>query len=224
MTIFLLAVFPLALLMSFLQGGSKALRFSAVITGLIFGVLACGVQALFFFPSRTTPSDFFPLFFNTFFLAMLLPATLLGALFFLLFKGDASSKVRAYFFVQGSFFVIMLPYRLLSGVFPLGYYELHVVPLMYAIMTYAVSLLVQCFYGALVNPPALDEEHPNAKAQHALILIAISLCLLCEMALPAAAVAARATGSKAWGILTGVFFVYSVCVAVPIRGQGQENH
>jgi hypothetical protein len=216
MALFVLCAFPLVLLGAFFTGDSKPLRVPAVIFGLGAGITVCSVQALFVFPPVLISSAFLPLFLNTFFSVSLLPALVLGALFFFLFKADSRQKVHAFFFVYTSFYVIMLPYRLLSSVVPTGYFEMHLAALMYVVMAVIVPLLLRLFYTALVNP-GLPDAKPfgmpvAAEARLRATLSAFAACMLTAMALPAAAEAARWTGKKTWGLLTVIFFVYASAV------------
>jgi hypothetical protein len=129
---FILGFFPLLLCMALCVSSSAgAFRIKALSAGLLFGAAVCAVKALIIFPAREIRADFFALFWDAY-VARFFSLFILGALFFIVFKGSPRDKAGSLFFLFAAYFAIAVPYRALSLVSPAGFFELCAAPLMYA--------------------------------------------------------------------------------------------
>jgi hypothetical protein len=198
MWLFIMGVFPLLLCMAFCAARPDAgtFRVKALSSGALFGAAVCAAQALFLFPAREIRADFFAFFWEAY-AARFFSLFILGALFFLVFKGPPRDKADSLFFLFAPYFAIAVPYRALSLVSPTGFFELCAVPLMYAFLTADIALAARAAFKT------------RGKKKRAAAMAAF----LCGGALAAAFICAaetsRLTGGRAYALIAPLFMLLS---------------
>jgi hypothetical protein len=212
MPLFLFGVFPLVLILTARFGGGR--RIQAVILGLTAGILVCVIRWLFFFSPGEVRADFLQVFFPLFLRASLAPALLAYLLLRVIFTGTVREKSAAAFFLLASYFAVMVPYRVMTNPSPPGYYELHLVPLMYAALSLTAALLCAKIFGKKALP---EDSRALAKAGFALGRVFAALCLLAALALPPAAEAERYSGGPSFPVITAAFFALALAVFIWTR-------
>jgi hypothetical protein len=212
MALFLLGVFPLLLGMGLcIAPNAGVIRLKALFAGLFFGALLCAVKALFIFPSRQIRADFVELFWSAY-AELFFSLLILGFLFFLVFGGSQRQKTaakydiaHALFFLFAAFFSIAIPYNTLSFAFAPSFFELCLMPLMYALLTLDVSICARAAFN-LCSPPGASPK------KRALAAAFFFLAFAAAASFPSAAQASRAAGGKAYAVLALVFVFLSAVV------------
>jgi hypothetical protein len=198
MWLFILGVFPLLLCMALCAAppDAGAFRVKALSSGVFFGAAVCAAQALFVFPAREIRADFFALFWEAY-AARFFSLFILGALFFLVFKGSPRGKADSLFFLFAPYFAIAVPYRALSLVSPAGFFELCAAPLMYAFLTADIALASRAAFNA------------QGKKKRAAAIAAFLCGGALAVAFICAAETSRGTGGRAYALITALFIALS---------------
>lgn len=112
-----------------------------IFTGLISAVLVCGFRAFFLYSHRIIPLSFE---LNLLYLLLrqtLLPVIVLYGVFFLVSKDEIAYKVEAFFPLLISFYLLYLPYTILSGLdHIITTFPLFVKPTLYTVMIFSLGL------------------------------------------------------------------------------------
>ena len=112
-----------------------------IFMGLITAVLVCGFRAFFLYSHRVIPFSFEN---NMWYLLLrqtLLPVVLLYSLFFIISKDTISYKVEALFPLLISFYLLYLPYTILSGMDHIvTTFPLFIKPVLFAVMIFSLGL------------------------------------------------------------------------------------
>ncbi len=112
-----------------------------IATGLISAVLVCGFRAFFLYSHRIIPYSFE---LNMWYLLLrqtLLPVLVLYGVFFLISKDEVSYKVEALFPLLISFYMLYLPYTILSGMDHIvTTFPLFIKPVLFAVMIFSLGL------------------------------------------------------------------------------------
>ena len=112
-----------------------------IFTGLIAAVLVCGFRAFFLYSHRIIPYSFAM---NMLYLLLrqtLLPVIVLYGVFFLISKDSVSYKVEALFPLLISFYLLYLPYTILSTSEKiLTTFPLFVKPVLFTVMIFSLAL------------------------------------------------------------------------------------
>lgn len=137
-----------------------------IFTGLISAVLVCGFRAFFLYSHRVIPYSFE---LNMWYLLLrqtLLPVIVLYGVFFLISRDTISYKVEALFPLLISFYLLYLPYTILSSSeHVITSFPLFVKPVLFTVMIFSLGLGAKHF-----------EKNINAKKiAFAVIWVVISL-------------------------------------------------
>ena len=112
-----------------------------IFTGLISAVLVCGFRAFFLYSHRVIPYSFE---LNMWYLLLrqsLLPVIVLYGVFFLISKDTISYKIEALFPLLISFYLIYLPYTILSGSEKIiTTFPLFIKPTLFTVMIFSLGL------------------------------------------------------------------------------------
>ncbi len=112
-----------------------------IFTGLITAVLVCGFRAFFLYSHRIIPLSFAA---NMVYLLVrqtLLPVLVLYGIFFLISKDTLSYKIEAIFPLLISFYILYLPYTILSSSEKIiTSFPLLVKPLLFTVMIFSLAL------------------------------------------------------------------------------------
>ena len=112
-----------------------------IFMGLIIAVLVCGFRAFFLYSHRVIPFSFGK---NMWYLLLrqtLLPVVLLYGLFFLISKDSISYKVEALFPLLISFYLLYLPYTILSTSEKIiTTFPLFIKPVLFTVMIFSLGL------------------------------------------------------------------------------------
>lgn len=112
-----------------------------IFMGLVTAVLVCGFRAFFLYSHRVIPFSFEN---NMWYLLLrqtLLPVVLLYGLFFLISKDTISYKVEALFPLLISFYLLYLPYTILSGAEHIfTTFPLFIKPVLFTVMIFSLGL------------------------------------------------------------------------------------
>ena len=112
-----------------------------IFTGLISAVLVCGFRAFFLYSHRIIPFSFEQ---NMWYLLLrqtLLPVIVLYGVFFLVSKDEISYRVEALFPLLLSFYLLYLPYTILSGLdHIITTFPLFVKPVLFTVMIFLLGL------------------------------------------------------------------------------------
>lgn len=112
-----------------------------IFMGLVTAVLVCGFRAFFLYSHRVIPFSFEN---NMWYLLLrqtLLPVVLLYGLFFLISKDTVSYKVEALFPLLISFYLLYLPYTILSGADHIfTTFPLFIKPVLFTVMIFSLGL------------------------------------------------------------------------------------
>lgn len=112
MYLFLFILLPAALFIYFNTCGEKKF-ITLAFTGLITGIIVCGIRFVFFFSHRLIPNSFLINYF--FYLAKIVLAPLLVYVVFILISKDTFEfKIKAFFPLVASFDTVYLPYYFLT--------------------------------------------------------------------------------------------------------------
>ena len=112
-----------------------------IFTGLISAVLVCGFRAFFLYSHRVIPLSFE---LNMWYLLLrqtLLPVVVLYGVFFLISRDTISYKIEALFPLLISFYLLYLPYTILSSSeHILTTFPLFVKPVLFTVMIFSLGL------------------------------------------------------------------------------------
>lgn len=112
-----------------------------IFTGVISAVLVCGFRAFFLYAHRIVPYSFM---LNMWYLLLrqtLLPVIVLYGVFFLVSKDELSYKIEALFPLLISFYMLYLPYTILSTSEKIiTTFPLMLKPMLFAVMIFSIGL------------------------------------------------------------------------------------
>ena len=123
-----------------------------ILTGLVAAVLVCGFKAFFLYSHRIIPYSFKS---NVLYLLVrqtLQPVVLLYGIFFAWSKDEISYKVEAFFPLLISFYMLYLPYTIIStseGVYTS--FPLFVKPVLFVVMIFSLGLSAKHIEKTLRN-------------------------------------------------------------------------
>lgn len=172
MYLFLFILLPAALFIYFNTIGEKKLL-TLSFTGIITGIVICGIRFIFFNSHRIIPDSFFSNYFFYLINIAILPNIVYGV-FFLISKDTIELKLKALFPLMTGFYAIYMPYYFLTlsgSVY--SNYDLFLRPVLYLAFLYGLSMAIERLYKAF-------EEKNNMKK----ILYIVMLVLY--MIIPAA--------------------------------------
>lgn len=172
MYLFLFILLPAALFIYFNTIGEKKLL-TLSFTGIVTGIVICGIRFIFFNSHRIIPDSFFSNYFFYLINIAILPNIVYGV-FFLISKDTIELKLKALFPLMAGFYTIYLPYYFLTlsgSVY--SNYDLFLRPVLYLAFLYGLSMAIERLYKAF-------EEKNNMKK----ILYIVMLVLY--MIIPAA--------------------------------------
>ncbi|MCQ2589823.1 MAG: hypothetical protein MJ179_05310 [Treponema sp.] len=155
MYLFLFILLPAALFIYFNTIGEKKLL-TLSFTGIITGIVICGIRFIFFTSHRIIPDSFFSNYFFYLINIAILPNIVYGV-FFLISKDTIELKLKALFPLMAGFYTIYLPYYFLTlsgSVY--SNYDLFLRPVLYLAFLYGLSMAIERLYKAF-------EEKNNMK-------------------------------------------------------------
>ena len=123
-----------------------------IVTGIVAAVLVCGFKAFFLYSHRIIPYSFES---NVLYLLVrqtLLPVVLLYGIFFAWSKDSISYKVEAFFPLLISFYMLYLPYTIIStsdGLYTS--FPLFVKPVLFVVMIFSLGLSAKHIEKTLKN-------------------------------------------------------------------------
>ncbi len=123
-----------------------------IVTGIVAAVLVCGFKAFFLYSHRIIPYSFER---NVLYLLVrqtLLPVVLLYGIFFAWSKDSISYKVEAFFPLLISFYMLYLPYTIIStsdGLYTS--FPLFVKPVLFVVMIFSLGLSAKHIEKTLKN-------------------------------------------------------------------------
>lgn len=123
-----------------------------ILTGAVAAVLVCGFKAFFLYSHRIIPYSFES---NVIYLLVrqtLLPVILVYGIFFAWSKDEISYKVEAFFPLLISFYMLYLPYTIIStseGLYTT--FPLIVKPVLFVVMIFSLALSAKHIEKTLVN-------------------------------------------------------------------------
>ena len=124
----------------------------AIVIGLVTAVLVCGFKAFFLYSHRIIPYSFES---NILYLLVrqtLLPVVLIYGLFFLWSKDTVSYKVEALFPLLVSFYMLYLPYTIISTAENIyTTFPLFIKPVLFAVMLFSIGLGAKHIEKTIVN-------------------------------------------------------------------------
>ncbi|GMO50000.1 MAG: hypothetical protein Pg6C_13190 [Treponemataceae bacterium] len=202
MVLFLFCAFPLLLIIAS-SASSNIFRFRAWVIGLLAGIIACTARALFMFQPRDIPAGFLPQFLRSY-CELAAAVSILLMFFFIIIRGDAREKARAFIFVMLAYFAVMVPYRVISGVYAPGFFEYNIVPLIYAAMSVGCAVSAAWFQAALSK-----KTQAPFLVRVVVFLVSVGVFLL-SVAFPCAAETSRMAGGGEYMMITPVSLVFSV--------------
>lgn len=112
MYLFLFILLPAALFIYFNTCGEKKF-ITLTFTGLITGIIVCGIRFIFFFSHRLIPNSFI-LNYMFYFARITVAPLLVYVVFLLISKDTAEFKVKAFFPLMAAFNTIYFPYYFLT--------------------------------------------------------------------------------------------------------------
>ena len=127
-----------------------------IFTGLVAAILVCGFKAFFLYSHRIIPYSYKS---NVLYLLVrqtLLPVVLLYGIFFAWSKDEISYKVEAFFPLLISFYMLYLPYTIIStseGLFTS--FPLFVKPVLFVVMIFSLGLSAKHIEKTLKNKKIL---------------------------------------------------------------------
>ena len=123
-----------------------------IAAGLITAVLVCGFRAFFLYAHRIIPLSFAS---NMIYLLLrqtLIPVVVIYGVFFLVSKDTISYKVEALFPLLSSFYLLYLPYTIISTSEKIiTTFPLFVKPVLFTVMIFSLALSASHIENALVN-------------------------------------------------------------------------
>lgn len=143
-------LFLVVILVFYLVTSGNKKNILIVFLGAMSGVLLSSFKAMFLFSRRIVTYSFSDYFFYILIRQSLLPCVILFALFFLLFKDDAKTKLEFFLPLELSFYMIYLPYSIVSvsgGLY--SKYVLFIKPLIFAAMIFQCAISASLFYENL---------------------------------------------------------------------------
>lgn len=124
----------------------------AIVIGLVTAVLVCGFKAFFLYSHRIIPYSFES---NILYLLVrqtLLPVVLIYGLFFLWSKDTVSYKVEALFPLLVSFYMLYLPYTIISTAENIyTTFPLFIKPVLFVVMLFSIGLGAKHIEKTIVN-------------------------------------------------------------------------
>ena len=123
-----------------------------ILTGLMGAVLVCGFKAFFLYSHRVIPYSFTG---NVVYLLVrqtLLPVILAYGIFFAWSKDDISYKVEAFFPLLISFYMLYLPYTIIStceGLY--SAFQLFIKPVLFVVMIFSLGLSARHIEKTVIN-------------------------------------------------------------------------
>lgn len=150
MYLFLFILLPAALYIYFNSFGEKSLL-TLSFTGIITGVVVCGIRFIFFYSHRIIPNAFFSNYFFYLSRIILLPL-LVYLVFFLISRDTIELKFKAFFPLLAGFYITYLPYYFLTMATSVySNYDLFFRPIIYiAYLGGTCFALLRC-YEAFIN-------------------------------------------------------------------------
>lgn len=150
MYLFLFILLPAALFIYFNTWGEKKF-ITLAFTGLITGIIVCGIRFIFFFSHRLIPDSFF---LNYFFylVKIALAPVLVYVVFILISRDSVDFKIKAFFPLIASFNAIYLPYYFLTmsgSVY--SNYDLFFRPIIYLAFLAGIAYALWNTYVAVKN-------------------------------------------------------------------------
>lgn len=143
MLTFLFMIFPVSLLIYFVNPENRK-NIIVAFTGLVTGLLVCMYRWLFVQAHRVVPYSFGANYGHFLMQHMLVPVFVLYGLFFLISRNDLEFKIKAFFPLICSYYIIFMPYSVTSATdYIFSSYEIFVKPAVYllAIMLISASLI-----------------------------------------------------------------------------------
>ena len=143
MYLFMLLLLPL-ILAAWIFYKREPHQIPVIFTGLISAVLVCGFRAFFLYSHRIIPLSFESNMLYLLIRQTLLPIMVLYGVFFAVSRDTISYKVEALFPLLISFYMLYLPYTILSGAdHIITTFLLFVKPVLFTVMIFSLGLSVK---------------------------------------------------------------------------------
>lgn len=169
MLLFLLLLFPVSLVLYFTFTKEKKYLL-VVYMGFITGVLVCAVRFIFSYPHRLIPDSFIQNYIYYLVKLTILPMLLVPAGFFVLSKNNAEFKAKAIFPLMASFYLIYLPYYIMSMTDSrYSLYDISLRPLIY------LAMIIQIAYSAKRLVYCIQEDNKSQKLKNIILIIVYML-------------------------------------------------
>ena len=140
MYLFMLLLLPL-ILAAWIFYKREPHQIPVIFTGLISAVLVCGFRAFFLYSHRIIPLSFESNMLYLLIRQTLLPIMVLYGIFFAVSRDNISYKVEALFPLLISFYMLYLPYTILSGAdHIITTFLLFVKPVLFTVMIFSLGL------------------------------------------------------------------------------------
>ncbi len=140
-----------------------------IITGCVTAFLVFALKEFFTLSHRNIPLSFAPNFLYLFFREAFLPIVLLYAVFFLLSKDDLDFKLEAFFPLVTSFYVVFLPYIVITSPETKTAFEVLAKPVLFTSLLVSLSQGVSYIQNGLKGKKGLIAV--------GIILILVSFCI-----------------------------------------------
>ncbi|MBP5520287.1 MAG: hypothetical protein J6X84_06900 [Treponema sp.] len=115
-----------------------------IFMGIVAAVLICGFRTFFLYSHRVIPYSFVKNVFYLLFHQSLVPIALVYGIFFLISKDSLSFKIEAIFPLLLSFYVLYLPYNIISSSEQIyTTFPLFVKPVLFTVMIFSLALAVK---------------------------------------------------------------------------------
>jgi len=164
---------PVALAVYFAQSEKKT-NVIVLITGFLSAVLVFAIKEFLTLSHRIIPFSFNPNFLYLFFRETLIPVVILYLIFFLLSKDETSFKIEAFFPLVASFYVVFLPYIVISSPVTKSAFELFAKPVLF------LGLLIGLNTGISLLYKGITGKKPLIALGILLILISLPLPAITE--------------------------------------------
>lgn len=139
---FLFLLFPVCLIVVCLKMNDSAFL-PVVLTGTFSAIAFCAAKFLFMFMHRVVTFSFVINFFYIFCFYVFLPVAVVYILFFFISKNDLCFRLRAFFPLVVSFYMIFLPFQIICyNESAFSFYEIFAKPFLYLVYFFGAALCV----------------------------------------------------------------------------------
>lgn len=150
-----------------------------VIFGVIFAVLWALFDSFFVFSATYFEYSILKIFLTILIKNTLVPLVLTGLVFFILIKGSIDSRFKSFFPLWTAFFSIALPYSIKSGKTSFSFFELFIIPLLFACLLILLDIFIRFIISEVSELKSKSGADKNNSVRNLVIyglLILASLC------------------------------------------------